>query len=107
MAARKLMWLAMLIALPECLVAQSVPEGYHRVAQAENVPAEALYSLPLTESSHKLAHGVRPWPWTINVAGKRYRYASRNEAWQALLGFIGLKLLWRLQDKISCKSRVM
>lgn len=36
----------------------------------------------------KLAHGVRPWPWTINVAGIGYRYASRDEAYQALLGFI-------------------
>lgn len=88
MAARKLMWLAILIALPECLAAQSVPEGYYRIAQMENVPAEALYSLALTESSRKLAHGVRPWPWTINVAGKGYRYSSRNEAYQALLGFM-------------------
>lgn len=53
----------------------------------------------------KLAHGVRPWPWTINVAGIGYRYASRDEAYQALLGFIrryprsesmwvSLRLIW-------------
>ncbi|ELX2369106.1 transglycosylase SLT domain-containing protein [Salmonella enterica] len=101
MAARKLMWLAMFIALPECLAAQSVPEGYHWVAQAENVPAEALYSLALTESSRKLAHGVRPWPWTINVAGKGYRYASRNEAYQALLGFMRRYPLKRIDVGIA------
>lgn len=101
MAARKLMWLAMFVALPEYLAAQSVPEGYYRVAQAENVPAEALYSLALTESSRKLAHGVRPWPWTINVAGKGYRYASRNEAYQALLGFMRRYPLRRIDVGIA------
>lgn len=101
MAARKLMWLAMFIALPECLAAQSVPEGYYQVAQAENVPAEALYSLALTESSRKLAHGIRPWPWTINVAGKGYRYASRNEAYQALLGFMRRYPLKRIDVGIA------
>lgn len=68
--------------------AQSIPSGYRQIAEQENVPAEALYSLALTESAKKLAHGVRPWPWTINVAGIGYRYASRDEAYQALLGFI-------------------
>lgn len=101
MATRKLIWLVMLVVLPECQAAQSIPEGYHRVAQAENVPAEALYSLALAESSRKLAHGVRPWPWTINVAGKGYRYTSRNEAYQALLGFMRRYPLKRIDVGIA------
>ncbi|MDE1485135.1 transglycosylase SLT domain-containing protein [Xenorhabdus bovienii] len=71
-----------------CVSSQQVPQGYHQVAQAENVPAEALYSVALAESSYKLPQGVRPWPWTINVAGKGYRYRTRLEAWQSLQSFM-------------------
>ncbi|MFL3317329.1 lysozyme family protein [Klebsiella michiganensis] len=86
MVARRV--LMFLLLLPPLACAQSIPSGYRQIAEQENVPAEALYSLALTESAKKLAHGVRPWPWTINVAGTGYRYASRDEAYQALLGFI-------------------
>ncbi|HAF2162391.1 TPA: lytic transglycosylase domain-containing protein [Salmonella enterica] len=65
-----------------------VPEGYRQVAEEYDVPAEALYSVSLAESSRRLPQGERPWPWTLNVAGKGYRYASREEAYQALLGFM-------------------
>lgn len=65
-----------------------VPEGYRRVAEEYGVPAEALYSVSLAESSRRLPQGERPWPWTLNVAGKGYRYATREEAYQALLGFM-------------------
>lgn len=63
---------------------QNVPEGYQRIAQVHHVPPESLYSLALTESSTRLPRGERPWPWTINVAGRGYRYATRLEAWRAL-----------------------
>lgn len=67
---------------------QVVPPAYRQIAYEENVPAESLYSLALTESSKRLPAGVRPWPWTLNVAGKGYRYATREQAWQALLQFV-------------------
>lgn len=67
---------------------QPVPDGYRRVAQAHGVPPASLYAVALTESSRRLPRGVRPWPWTINVAGKGYRYGTRLEAWSALQQFI-------------------
>lgn len=68
--------------------ASDVPDGYRRVAHEAGVPAEALYSLSLAESSKKIKPGLRrPWPWTINVAGTGYRYASRQEAFDALNAF--------------------
>lgn len=67
---------------------QQIPPAYHQIAAAARVPAESLYSLALTESSRHLSYGERPWPWTINVAGKGYRYETREAAWQALLQFI-------------------
>lgn len=69
-------------------VPQTVPEGYRRIALAHHVPPESLYFLALTESSARLPRGERPWPWTINVAGKGYRYATRLGAWQALQVFM-------------------
>ncbi|EPE4993450.1 transglycosylase [Escherichia marmotae] len=85
-------------------VAQTIPDGYVQVARAHGIPAEVLYAISLTEtamapgdvagimqySRHdgRLPDASRPWPWTINVAGKGYRYASRLEAWQALQVFL-------------------
>ncbi len=67
---------------------QTIPSGYQLVASEIGVPAEALYSVSLAESSRKLSHGERPWPWTLNVAGKGYRYNTRQEAYDTLLSFM-------------------
>ncbi|EKT7009276.1 transglycosylase SLT domain-containing protein [Salmonella enterica] len=79
----------------------TVPEGYRRVAEEYGVPAEALYSVSLAESSRRLPQGERPWPWTLNVAGKGYRYATREEAYQALLGFMRHHPLRRIDVGIA------
>lgn len=80
---------------------QIVPAGYVRVAQAHNVPPESLYSVSLQESSRRLPQGERPWPWTLNVAGKGYRYKTRLEAWQALQVFIKTHSLKRIDVGIA------
>ncbi len=82
-------------------VVQQVPAGYRDVAMRHGVPPESLYSVALAETSmvpksiSRVTQGSgsvplveRPWPWTINVAGKGYRYASRLAAWEALQGFL-------------------
>lgn len=79
---------------------QQVPSGYREVALRHGVPPESLYSVALAETSMapksiiSVTRGAgpapdveRPWPWTINVAGKGYRYASRLQAWEALQRF--------------------
>ncbi|HFK7185694.1 TPA: transglycosylase SLT domain-containing protein [Serratia odorifera] len=83
------------------VAAQDVPQGYREVAMRHGVPPESLYSVALTETSMSpkgiisVTRGAgpapdveRPWPWTINVAGKGYRYATRLQAWEALQGFL-------------------
>lgn len=80
---------------------QNVPSGYQKVALQHGVPAESLYSLALAESSRQLPHGTRPWPWTINVAGKGYRYESRQAAWQALQQFMKIHSLKRIDVGIA------
>ncbi|AVZ81949.1 lytic transglycosylase domain-containing protein [Edwardsiella ictaluri] len=87
----------------------TVPEGYVRVAVAHKVPPEVLYSVSLAETAMaprsiaavvrqqaNLPDVARPWPWTINVAGKEYRYSSRLEAWQALQVFMSRYSLKRI-----------
>ncbi|WP_081617317.1 transglycosylase SLT domain-containing protein [Thioalkalivibrio sp. ALMg11] len=65
--------------------AAGVPEGYHRVAQAEGVPADVLYALAAAESGARLSTGAaRPWPWTLNVGGRPERYRTYREALDAL-----------------------
>lgn len=80
-----LMLLLFAAALPAQAGKPTIPAAYHHIAREERVPAESLYSLALTESARKTKQGVRPWPWTLNVAGRGYRYASREEAMQGLL----------------------
>ena len=63
-----------------------VPAGYRAVAAEQGIPPTILYAVALTESGHPVAPaGVyRPWPWTLNLSGAGYVYATRREAWRAL-----------------------
>lgn len=94
---------ALLLASAHCWssVTQTVPDGYTKVAREHGVPPEALYSVALQESSRTLPRGVRPWPWTLNVAGKGYRYKTRLEAWQALQVFMKTHSLKRIDVGIA------
>ncbi|MEN4771398.1 lytic transglycosylase domain-containing protein [Duffyella gerundensis] len=94
---------ALLLASAHCWSSgmQTVPDGYTKVAREHGVPPEALYSVALQESSRTLPRGVRPWPWTLNVAGKGYRYKSRLEAWQALQVFMKTHSLKRIDVGIA------
>ncbi len=67
---------------------QVIQDAYREIAAAERVPAESLYSLAMAESTRSTAWGAKPWPWTINVAGRGYHYDTREEAFAALLGFM-------------------
>lgn len=82
-------------------VLQSIPAGYHLVASESGVPAEALYSVSLAETSRQLPHGERPWPWTLNVAGKGYRYDTRQQAYDALMSFMRRYPLKRIDVGIA------
>lgn len=67
---------------------QVIPDGYRVVAQQARVPANLLYAVALTESGSQLPQGIRPWPWTLNVNGRGYRYATRTDACAALQRFM-------------------
>lgn len=84
-------------------VKQVVPPGYQQIERVHGVPAEVLYALALAESAKRLPQEKheRPWPWTLNVAGKSYRYATRQAVWQALQGFMRSVPLKRIDVGIT------
>lgn len=75
--------------------AQSIPSGYQRIARTYQVPVKVYYALLTQESGFTTRHGFRPWPWTLNIAGKSKRYDTRKAAYQALKKAInsGIKLV--------------
>lgn len=65
--------------------AEVPPPAYQLAAYAASIPSEVLYSVALQESGAKLRGQLVPWPWTLNVAGAGYRFATRADACTALL----------------------
>ncbi len=70
------------------VAAETPPPAYQLAAYQAGIPSEVLYSVALQESGTRLrGHGQQlvPWPWTLNVAGAGYRFATRADACTALL----------------------
>ena len=59
---------------------EEVPPGYRSVAAEHGVPVALFYALALTESGTRVDSSLRPWPWTLNVAGEGRVFASRGAA---------------------------
>lgn len=60
------------------------PAAYQQIARQAGIPAEVLYAVALQESALHLRGQLRPWPWTLNVAGQPMRFANHRTACQAL-----------------------
>lgn len=56
------------------------PPAYQLAAHRADVPAAVLYAVALQESGAMLRGRLIPWPWTLNVAGRAERYATRADA---------------------------
>lgn len=65
-----------------------IPKAYGVVAEKYGVPVEVFYSLILQESGESRDGTYHPWPWTLNVAHKAYRYDNQEDAKDALRGFM-------------------
>ena len=87
-------WLARLAGAAAPLIlmtaqaAELPPPAYQLAAYSAGIPSEVLYSVALQESGTYLRGQKRilvPWPWTLNVAGAGYRFATRDDACRALL----------------------
>lgn len=64
--------------------ASPIPPAYLDAASRHQVPPEVLYAVASAESVVSINAGRRPWPWTLNVAGTGYHFASREAACNAL-----------------------
>ncbi|MCG7601774.1 transglycosylase SLT domain-containing protein [Halomonas sp. McH1-25] len=62
-----------------------IPTAYVVAAEDNGVPPEVLYAVASAESKVSLNAGIRPWPWTLNIAGESMRFGDRNSACEALL----------------------
>lgn len=60
--------------------AEIPPPAYQLAAHAAGVPSPVLYAIALQESGIQIRGQLRPWPWTLNVAGKPLRYRSYQAA---------------------------
>lgn len=50
-------------------------------ARAQNIPADALYAITLSETGRSRGGAFRPWPWTVNMEGRGFWFATRAEAY--------------------------
>lgn len=61
--------------------AQEVPPpAYQLAAQRAGIPSLVLYAVALQESGIRRNGRIVPWPWSLNVAGKSRRFATRADA---------------------------
>jgi len=74
------------VSLYACAIhAQEVPPpAYQLAAQRADIPSVVLYAVALQESGirprGRKDERIVPWPWSLNIAGKSRRYATRAEA---------------------------
>ena len=75
--------------------AQSIPSGYQQIAKNYQIPVKVYYAMLTQESGLMTNQGFKPWPWTLNIAGKSKRYKTRKLAYQALKQAVasGIKLV--------------
>ena len=67
-----------------------IPDAYQTIAGLYKIPPDIFYAVALQESGRydERAAAREPWPWTLNVEGDGYYYASHTEAWNALLDYV-------------------
>jgi len=93
--AKHMAWIFLLIGWVINAQAESIPGGYQQIAKTCQVPVKIYYAMLTQESGLSTQHGFKPWPWTLNIAGKSKRYKTRKAAYQALKQAIdrGVKLI--------------
>lgn len=63
---------------------ETPPPAYQIAAQQAGIPSVVLYAIALQESGTWLNERLVPWPWTLNIAGRAYRYAHQAAACSGL-----------------------
>ncbi|WP_158236033.1 transglycosylase SLT domain-containing protein [Hydrogenovibrio sp. SC-1] len=74
--------LSVLLFTWSCSAASKYESIFDEVGRNLGIDPIILYGLAVQESSPPDQH--RPWPWTINVAGKGYWFNTKSEAVEAI-----------------------
>lgn len=85
MASPRLSGIALLLTVLAVQANELPPPAYQLAARDADIPSTVLFAITLQESGIRVRGRLRPWPWTLNVAGSPYRFATRQAACHALL----------------------
>ena len=85
MATPRLSGLALVLTVLAVQADQLPPPAYQLAAHDADIPSMVLFALALQESGIHVRGRLLPWPWTLNIAGIPYRFATRQAACHALL----------------------
>ncbi|MBX9410209.1 lytic transglycosylase [Pseudomonas baetica] len=85
MATPRLSGIALMLAMLAAQAEELPPPAYQLAAHDADIPSTVLFAIALQESGIRVRGRLLPWPWTLNIAGTSYRFASRQAACHALL----------------------
>ncbi|WP_431033352.1 lytic transglycosylase [Pseudomonas yamanorum] len=85
MAAPRLSGLVLMLMLLSAKADEFPPQAYQMAARSADIPSTVLFAIALQESGIRVRGQLLPWPWTLNIAGAPFRFASRQAACEALL----------------------
>ena len=71
----------------------TIPPVYVVTAEVHAIPPLLFYAIAMQESGRydERVKRLRPWPWSLNVAGEAHYFENMDTAWDALRGFISKK----------------
>ncbi|ALI05258.1 MULTISPECIES: hypothetical protein [Pseudomonas] len=85
MATPRLSGIALMLTVLAVQADELPPPAYQLAAHNADIPSMVLLAIALQESGIHVRGRLLPWPWTLNIAGTPYRFATRQAACHALL----------------------
>ncbi|QYY80562.1 MULTISPECIES: lysozyme family protein [Pseudomonas] len=85
MATLRLSGLALMLTMLAAQADELPPPAYQLAAHDASIPSKVLFAIALQESGIRVRDQLLPWPWTLNIGGIPYRFATRAAACHALL----------------------
>lgn len=85
MATPQLSGIALMLVMLAAQAEELPPPAYQLAAHDADIPSTVLFAIALQESGTRVHGRLLPWPWTLNIAGNPYRFATRQAACHALL----------------------
>lgn len=85
MATPRLSGIALMLTVLAVQADELPPPAYQLAAHNADIPSMVLFAIALQESGIRVRGRLLPWPWTLNIAGTPYRFATRQAACHALL----------------------